>query len=175
MEGKIWTYKNTTLSNLGHLLFWFSLWGHWRRNKWITGTMYKVVLCYSKNRNLLVSLICSSFSCMGECLRMQEKKGANHGIHDIYIHIYYFTPLRFFHISTGRWFLAGVWVTPSLLKSPGPFSVFSRSHYCNSSDYYYYYYLLIRVFRNSFSWLSFTGVWVTASLLDSCQYSGRSQ
>ena len=33
--------------------------------------------------------------------------------------------------------------------------------------YYQYYYLLIRVFHISVSWWSFTGVWVTASLLKS--------
>ena len=33
--------------------------------------------------------------------------------------------------------------------------------------YYYYYYLLIRVFHISISWWSFTGDWVTASLLKS--------
>ena len=33
--------------------------------------------------------------------------------------------------------------------------------------YIYYYYLLIKVFHISFSWWSFTGVWMTASLLQS--------
>ena len=37
---------------------------------------------------------------------------------------YYFTPLRFFQRSVSRWFLLGVWVTSTLLKSPGLFSVF---------------------------------------------------
>ena len=31
---------------------------------------------------------------------------------------------RVFHISTSWWFFTGVWVTASLLKSPGLFSVF---------------------------------------------------
>ena len=35
-----------------------------------------------------------------------------------------FTPFRVFHTSVSRWFLTGVWVTASLLKSPGLFSVF---------------------------------------------------
>ena len=35
-----------------------------------------------------------------------------------------FTPLEFFHISISCWFFTGVWVTASLLKSPGLFSVF---------------------------------------------------
>ena len=38
---------------------------------------------------------------------------------------YYFSILiRVFHISVSWWFFAGVWVTASLLKSPGLFSVF---------------------------------------------------
>ena len=32
--------------------------------------------------------------------------------------------IRFFHISVSWWFFTGVWVTASLLKSPGFFSVF---------------------------------------------------
>ena len=35
-----------------------------------------------------------------------------------------FTPFWVFHSRVSRWFLAGVWVTTSLLKSPGLFSVF---------------------------------------------------
>ena len=41
--------------------------------------------------------------------------------------------------------------------------------------HYYYYYLLIRVFQISVRWWSFIGVWVTASLQDSSQYSDCSQ
>ena len=39
----------------------------------------------------------------------------------------------------------------------------------------YYYYYSSRVFHISMSWWFFSGVWVTASLLDSSQYSGRPQ
>ena len=35
-----------------------------------------------------------------------------------------FTAFRVFHTSVSRWFLTGVWVTASLLKSLGPSSVF---------------------------------------------------
>ena len=35
-----------------------------------------------------------------------------------------FTPLRVFHTNVSRWSSTGVWLTPSLLKSPGLFSVF---------------------------------------------------
>ena len=55
----------------------------------------------------------------------------------------------------------------------------------NRNNYYYYYYYyyyycyyyftLLRVFHSSISWWFFTGVWVTASLQDSSQYSGQSQ
>ena len=34
---------------------------------------------------------------------------------------------RFFHISVSWWSFTGVWVTASLIKSPGPFSVFRLS------------------------------------------------
>ena len=37
---------------------------------------------------------------------------------------YYYSPIRAFHISVSRWFFTGVWVTASLLKSPGLFLVF---------------------------------------------------
>ena len=35
-----------------------------------------------------------------------------------------FPPFQVFHTSISLWFLSGVWVTTSLLKSPGHFSVF---------------------------------------------------
>ena len=42
-----------------------------------------------------------------------------------YIRFYYhFSPLNVFHTSISWWFLTGVWVTASLHKSPGLFSVF---------------------------------------------------
>ena len=37
---------------------------------------------------------------------------------------YDYSLIRAFHISVSRWFFPGVWVTASLLKSPGLFSVF---------------------------------------------------
>ena len=37
---------------------------------------------------------------------------------------YYYLLLWVFHISVSWWFFTGVWVTESLLKSPGLFSVF---------------------------------------------------
>ena len=36
----------------------------------------------------------------------------------------FFLHIRVFHISVSWWFFTGVWVTASLLKSPGLFSVF---------------------------------------------------
>ena len=56
-------------------------------------------------------------------------------------------PVQVFHISVSWWFLTGIWVTASLLKSPGLFSVL---------------------------WLIST-VQVSSSLQDSSQYSGWSQ
>ena len=35
---------------------------------------------------------------------------------------YFFIPLRVFHTNASWWFLSGVWVTASLIKSPGYFS-----------------------------------------------------
>ena len=37
---------------------------------------------------------------------------------------YYYSLIRALHISVNRWFFTGVWVTASLLSSPGLFSVF---------------------------------------------------
>ena len=41
-----------------------------------------------------------------------------------YLYCYYYSLIRGFHISVSRWFFTGVWVTASLLKSPGLFLVF---------------------------------------------------
>ena len=41
-----------------------------------------------------------------------------------FLNIYYFTLLRVFHSSVSWWSSTGVWVTASLLKFPGLFSVF---------------------------------------------------
>ena len=41
-----------------------------------------------------------------------------------YYYYYYYSLIRTFRISISRWFFTGVWVTASLLKSPGLFSVF---------------------------------------------------
>ena len=41
----------------------------------------------------------------------------------VFYHYYYFTLLKVFPTSVIWWFLTGVWVTTSLLKSPGLFSV----------------------------------------------------
>ena len=41
-----------------------------------------------------------------------------------YYYYYYFTNFSAFHISVSWWLFIGVWVTASLLKSPGLFSVF---------------------------------------------------
>ena len=41
-----------------------------------------------------------------------------------WINYYYFTLLRIFHNSVSWWFFTRIWVTVSLLKSPGLFSVF---------------------------------------------------
>ena len=41
-----------------------------------------------------------------------------------YYYYYYYYSFRVFHISVSWWFFPGVWVTASLLKSPGLFSIF---------------------------------------------------
>ena len=41
-----------------------------------------------------------------------------------YYYYYYYSLIRVFHISVSRWFFTGFWVTASLPKSPGLFSVF---------------------------------------------------
>ena len=43
-----------------------------------------------------------------------------------YYYYYYYLFIRIFHICVNRWSLTGFWVTASLLKSPGLFSVFWR-------------------------------------------------
>ena len=67
-----------------------------------------------------------------------------------------FYSLRVFQTSVSWWSFTGVWVTVSLLQSPGLFFYF-----CSSRFYYYF----LRVFPISDSWWSFTGIWVTASFL----------
>ena len=44
----------------------------------------------------------------------------------IFTHYRFFTNLRVFHTSVNWWFSSGVWVTASLLKSPGSFLVFGQ-------------------------------------------------
>ena len=112
--------------------------------------------------------------------------------------IYYYYALRVFPTSVSWWFSPGVWVTASLLKSPGlvsgfwPFlavlsfryslpvrqlpslpglliilthqSQLAQSLLSSSTAFII---CSLRVFHISFSWWSFTGVWVTASLLKS--------
>ena len=41
-----------------------------------------------------------------------------------YYYYHYYSLIRAFHISVSRWFFTGVWVTASLFKSSGLFSVF---------------------------------------------------
>ena len=41
-----------------------------------------------------------------------------------YYYYYYYSLIKTFHISDSRWFFTEVWVTASLLKSPGLFLVF---------------------------------------------------
>ena len=60
--------------------------------------------------------------------------------------LFFITLLRVSNTSFNWWFLAGVWVTASPLKSPGLFSVFS-----SSSSYYYYYYYITFLSLISFS------------------------
>ena len=55
---------------------------------------------------------------------MLEITSIDNWFYNYYYHHYYSTLLRGFNTSISRWFLAGVWVTASLLKSPGLFSVF---------------------------------------------------
>ena len=43
--------------------------------------------------------------------------------HFYYYYYYYYLLIRVFHISVSWWFSTGVWVTASVLKSPGLFSV----------------------------------------------------
>ena len=60
----------------------------------------------------------------------QERKISANESNQMYIFIsdhiiyYYYSLIRTFHISVSRWFFTGVWVTSSLLKSPGLFLVF---------------------------------------------------
>ena len=69
-------------------------------------------------------------------------------------------------IRSGR--LAEIWWSVCISKS-------QKSLCISFSGIDYYYYLHIRFFHISVSWWSFTGVWVTASLLGISEYSGRSQ
>ena len=45
-------------------------------------------------------------------------------LHYYYYYYYYYLLIKVFHISVSWWYFTGVWVTASLLKSPGLFSVF---------------------------------------------------
>ena len=98
----------------------------------------------------------------------------------IYHYYYYYLLIRVFHISVSWWSFTGDWVTASLLKFPGLFSVF----WLFSIMLFFGWFPLgrqlpgcspllsllfnsFRVFHIGVSWWFFTGVWVTASLLKS--------
>ena len=65
---------------------------------------------------------------------------------------------RVFHIRVNWWFYTGVWVTESLLKSPGLLIIIVIIIIIIII-------YSLRVFLISVSWWSFTGVWVTANVL----------
>ena len=99
----------------------------------------------------------------------------------------YFIRLRVFHTIVRWQSFTGIWVSKSPSSCRNPFvtiltalitignlffvffqfySMFSRDSKVHNSARYYYYFLT-RVFHIIFSWWSFPGVWVTASLLKS--------
>ena len=77
-----------------------------------------------------------------------------------------------FHVSVSWWFFTGVWVTASLFKFPGLFSVFWPISYYSC----YYYSTPFRDFHTSVSWwfsLEFEWQQVSSSLRDSSSYTCR--
>ena len=80
-------------------------------------------------QNLKISLRCNTFMVegLGKCVRVLICKciwfiSTIHSLFLIILIIIY--SLRVFHISFSGWSFTGVWVTVSLLKSPGLVSVF---------------------------------------------------
>ena len=64
------------------------------------------------------------FSCISTCLMGSVSNIPKYLYVSVIIIIIIIYCLRVFHISISWWFFTGVWVTASLLKSPGLFSVF---------------------------------------------------
>ena len=58
------------------------------------------------------------------CYFLGEELGCAYNICHYYYYYDYYSLIRAFHISNSRWFFTEVWVTASLLKSPGLFLVF---------------------------------------------------
>ena len=69
------------------------------------------------------------FQSFGDCSKCNNYNWYHRLFHvpyffHFYSKFYYYLLIRAFQISINRWFFTGVWVTASLLKSPGLFSVF---------------------------------------------------
>ena len=79
-------------------------------------------LCISFSQTFWVVQI--PFVCMVK-FKLLAQFPVDHLLRPVMLCIYYYYSLiRTFHISISQWFFTGVWVTASLLKSPGLFSVF---------------------------------------------------
>ena len=97
--------------------------------------------------------------------------------------IYYYLLIRVLHISVTWWSFTWDWVTASLLKSSGLFSVFWPFsimllfgwHCYYYYYYYYYYYLLLSSFSHQYLLMDFEWQQVSSSPQDSSQYPGRPQ
>ena len=104
-------------------------------SQWITLPIQSCLVLYSLCANLLLSLITwlmiSSlsplnlhllFCCVLSILALIWL--VLMAFFCAYYYYYYYSLIRAFHISNSRWFFTEVWVTASLLKSPGLFLVF---------------------------------------------------
>ena len=115
-----------------YLFVWSNL-NFLHNSQWITFPTQSCLVLYSFCVNLLHSLIMwliiSSLSphnlhrlfC---CILSIYHSSSSSSSYYYYYYYYYYYSLRVFHISFSWWSFTGVWVTTSLLKSPGLFSVF---------------------------------------------------
>ena len=111
-----------------HLFVWSNL-NFLHNSQWIIFPTQSCHVLHSFCANLLHSLIMwlivSSLSATsGILLRLVFSCYDIVSSYSVYYYYYYCSLIRAFHISDSRWFFTEVWVTVSLLKSPGLFLVF---------------------------------------------------
>ena len=85
----------------------------------VSGTFFSIQTHLKNTLTEWLRFVHASYIHFFECIKQNW-----YGHHHYYDFYYYYHAFKIFHISVSWWSFTGVWVTASLLKSPGLFSVF---------------------------------------------------